>query len=145
MGGIRHTIEEINEFYEKVDGCADGREILKSEGIYGIEPKDTIPELRRRGFTEEAAWTKLVTKTEAYVRWNGREITMGAYQVFNTLTGQHIKCETEEELKLTMTNIAQQILDSQIINVCQELRNENGDSVWLPHKVEIPYVVVQKP
>jgi hypothetical protein len=71
-------------------------------------------------------------KTELYVRTNGSIFTMGAYQVFNPLTGQHTRYETEAEAKAALVDVAKQVLEQHCPRVVQELSNENGDTTWIP-------------
>ena len=133
MPQIKHTIEEIEQFMIAVTGCEDGIQRAKDIGIYGTELDDAIPLLREKGFTQDAAWLKTLKKTEEYVRFNGKEITMGdAFQVFNPVTGVHTRYDSEEEARAASLIIAQQILAHQNITICKELRNENGDTAWIP-------------
>jgi uncharacterized protein involved in high-affinity Fe2+ transport len=138
----RHTFEELDAFYRKMAGCVEGEQLTKAEGIYGLELEDAIVELRKRGYREEAAWVKLVTTTEEYVRFNGKELTMGAYQVFNAFDGTHIKCNTESEAKALLVEIAKKILEHNKPSVCRALQNENGDSVWIAYEIENPYTLI---
>ena len=89
---------------------------------------------------EEAAWLKVVKKTEAYVRFNGKEITMGeSYQIFNPISGQHVVCADIESAKALVLEVQKEILKAHAVTACRELRNENGDTAWL--SVDFPYEV----
>jgi hypothetical protein len=66
---------------------------------------------------------------------------MGAYQVFNPLTGVHTRYETEAEAKQALIAIAQDILKQHSPTVVQELSNENGDTVWTATKMNETLVV----
>lgn len=144
MSLLKLTPEEVQQFIDQFSVCDEGIRASIALGSLGMEPDEAIKVLKLAGMREYVAWLRMIKQTEAYVRWNGKEITMGSYQVFNPLTGQHIDCETEEDVKATMANIAQQLLDAQTITVCQSLSNEKGDSVWIPYRLETPYMVVQK-
>lgn len=89
-------------------------------------------------------WFDELKISEAYVRFNGKEITMGGYQVFNPLTGLHIEYQTLDEAKQGVTDVAFQIIKNYQISICQVMSNENGDSTWIPIEVETPYDVVLK-
>ena len=144
MPQIKHTIEELNQFMMEVDGCGDGVQRAKDSGIYGMELDEAIPKLRELGFKEDVAWLKYIKKTEAYVRYNGKECTLGDYQIFNPISGQHEECATEEEAKLIIKRICGEILDHHKITVCRVLSNENGDSTWLPIEMPLSFEVVEK-
>ena len=133
MPAIKHTLEEIDKFLFEASGCDEGLRVTKEAGVYGMEVDEALVELRKKGLTTEYAWLKTAMKTEAYVCYNGREITMGdAFQVFNPVTGVHTRYDSEEEARAASLIIAQQILAHQNITICKELRNENGDTAWIP-------------
>ena len=131
-------------------------DMVKAMGVCGMGLRQVIrnPDLtvaeniklaEAEGRYEDIQWWKNMANTEEFVRYRGKEITMGAYHVFNQFTGQYVECETEEDMKRTMTEIAQKILESHSIDVSRSISNELGDTTWIPHKVdELPYVVVQK-
>lgn len=77
-------------------------------------------------------WLSEQKSTEYYVRNNGSVITMGAYQVFSPLTGQHTRYETEVEARAALIEIAKQILEQHCPRAVQEISNENGDTTWVP-------------
>jgi len=89
-------------------------------------------------------WFDKLKNSEAFVRFNGKEFIMGSYQVFNPITGQHIDCQTEDEMKIAVKEVAQQILDAQAITVCQSLTNELGDSTWAKIEIQKPYELILK-
>ena len=145
MYPIELTPEETKFFMEHFSVCDEGVMTSIELGTFGMKPDNAIEVLKAAGHTEFVAWLRMIKKTEAYIRWHGKEITMGTYQVFNPMTGQHIDCETEEDVKAAMTSVAQQILDSHSIDVCRSISNEHGDSTWIPVQTEVPYMVTQKP
>ena len=57
---------------------------------------------------------------------------MGAYQVFNPLTGLHTRYETEAEAKAALVELAKSVLQYHGLSVVQELSNELGDTTWIP-------------
>jgi hypothetical protein len=122
----------IDEFLNAIDICEDGVSVMEELGTYGLSVDEAIVALRNAGHTEFAAWLKLKKDTEAYVRFNGDNINMGAYQVFSPLTGTHTRYETETEAKAALVEIAKEILNQHCPTVVQELSNENGDTTWIP-------------
>lgn len=77
-------------------------------------------------------WFDNLKKSDAYVRFNGSVLTMGAYQVFNPLTGIHTRYETETEARAALIDVAKQVLQHHCPTVVQEISNENGDTSWTP-------------
>lgn len=53
-----------------------------------------------------------------------------AYQVFNPLTGQHTRCESEQTAKELMLDFALQVVMTQKPTVAKEIVHENGDVTW---------------
>lgn len=90
------------------------------------------------------SWFDNLKNSEAFIRFNGKEITMGGYQVFNPITGLHTDYATLEEAKQGMADVAFQIIQNFEISVCQVMSNENGDSTWVPVQIETPYQVILK-
>jgi hypothetical protein len=82
----------------------------------------------------------VLTKSEDYVRFNGMEITMSeSYQIFNPLTGVHTICPNPESAQTLVAEIAKAVLENNKVTACKELRNENGDAVWVA--IDFPYEV----
>jgi hypothetical protein len=52
------------------------------------------------------------------------------YQVFNPLTGLHSQYASETEAKEALARVCEALIDNYKPTVCQEIINENGDSVW---------------
>jgi hypothetical protein len=143
MSIIKHTLEEIQEFYSTVNACEDGIVTSKELGFYALEIDDSIAAARAAGQTEIAVWLRNAKKTEAYVRFNGKEITMtDNYQVFNPLTGVHTAYEGEEAARTAMTEIANQLLATYKISLVQTITNENGDTAWVAAELTRPLTVV---
>jgi hypothetical protein len=143
MAAIKHTVEEITQLLLSIDGCDDGIQRAKDTGIYGMEFDEAIPKLRALGFKEDAAWLKVVKKTEQYVRFNGKEITMlEKYQVFNPLTGTHAEYENEAAARAAVLEITNQILENNKVTVVRAITNENGDSAWAAATLSEPIRVV---
>jgi hypothetical protein len=140
MPPVNHTIEELNAFIAAMSGCDDGIQRVKDAGIYGLEFDEAIEKLRLLGLKEDAAWLKAIKKTEAYVRYNGKEITMSeSYQIFNPMSGQHVVCADIESAKALVLEVQKGILKAHAVTACRELRNENGDTAWI--SVDFPYEV----
>jgi hypothetical protein len=127
-------------FIAAMSGCDDGIQRVKDAGIYGLEFDEAIEKLRLLGLKEDAAWLKAIKKTEAYVRYNGKEITMSeSYQIFNPMSGQHVVCADIESAKALVLEVQKGILKAHAVTACRELRNENGDTAWI--SVDFPYEV----
>ena len=126
------TNYEIDTFLKEIGMCKEGYDAMNSLGNYGLTLDEAAANLNASGYPKFAEWVLEQKKTEAYVRFNGKVMTMGAYQVFNPLTGVHTKYETEAETKQALIIIAQEILKQNSPMVVQELSNENGDTTWIP-------------
>ena len=129
------------EFLDIAGVCTEGQQVAIDGAYIGWDYDEVIKDLVKNGKNEDAGWMLFQKKTEAYVRFNAKEVTMGAYQVFNPITGIHNEYQTEEEAKVGMIEVANQILNSNVISVCQVISNENGDSTWIPVELANPYVV----
>ena len=134
MPAIKHTLEEIDKFFfDAANACDDGIRVAKESGVYGMEVPEALAELRRKGLTTEYAWLKIAMKSAAYVRYNGREITVHeTYQVFDPTTGVHTEYGSAEEARVATTTIARSMLNQLNVTVCKAISNENGDTAWEP-------------
>ena len=135
------TNDEIDAFLRGTGMCQEGYDAMNALGNYGLTLDEAAANLNANGYPKFAEWVLEQKKTEAYVRFNGKVMTMGAYQVFNPLTGVHTRYETEAEAKQALIAIAQDILKQHSPTVVQELSNENGDSVWIATKMNETLVV----
>lgn len=126
------TNEEIDTFLKDIGMCKEGYDAMNALGNYGLTLDEAANNLKNAGYPKFAEWILAQKQTEAYVRFNGKVLTMGAYQVFNPLTGIHTRYETEEEAKQALIIIAQEVLKQHCPTVVQELSNENGDTCWIP-------------
>ncbi len=135
------TNEEIDTFLKEIGMCKEGYEAMNKLGNYGLTLDQAAARLQEAGYPKFAEWILEQKKTEAYVRFNGKVYTMGAYQVFNPLTGVHTRYETEAEAKQALAGIAQEILKQHCPTVVQELSNENGDTCWIATNLNESLVV----
>jgi len=135
------TNDEIDAFLREIGMCQEGYDAMNALGNYGLTLDEAAAKLNDSGYPKFAEWVLEQKKTEAYVRFNGKVITMGAYQVFNPLTGVHTRYETEAEAKQALIVIAQDILKQHSPTVVQELSNENGDTVWIATKMNETLVI----
>lgn len=116
--------------------CQETAAVIRQNNLLDLEVPEVLRALRDLGMVEPTAWWNNIDKsTEVYVRHNGSIFTMGAYQVFNPLTGVHIRYETEAEAKQGLIAISQAILEQHKPTVVQELSNENGDTTWIPTEI----------
>lgn len=120
------------EFLLEVNSCQEGYRFGLENNLINGNYDDAITFCSNNGKQEFADWLTTQKSTEYYVRNNGSLITMGAYQVFNPLTGQHTRYESEELARLALINVAKEILQQHCPTVVQELSNENGDTTWIP-------------
>jgi hypothetical protein len=133
--------EDVRVFFTELGMCQEGYDAMVKINSYGLTFDEAAASLNANGYPKFAEWLLAQKKTEAYVRFYGKVITMGAYQVFNPLTGVHTRYETEAEAKQALIAIAQDILKQHSPTVVQELSNENGDSVWIATKMNETLVV----
>lgn len=135
------TNQEIDTFLKDIGMCKEGYDAMNALGNYGLTLDAAANNLRNAGYPKFAEWILEQKKTEAYVRFNGKVLTMGAYQVFNPLTGIHTRYETEAEAKAALVEIAQEVLKQHCPTVVQELSNENGDTCWIPTTMHTTLVI----
>lgn len=129
------------EFLIDVHSCQEGYRFGVENNLIGGDYDDAITFCAGNGKQEFADWLTAQKSTEYYVRNNGSTITMGAYQVFNPLTGIHTRYETEAEAKVALIKVAKQVLAGQNLIVVQELSNENGDTTWVPTTIHETLVI----
>jgi hypothetical protein len=94
------------EFLQQFDGCTEGYRYCLQNNLIPSDYDEAIKFMRENDKEEYAIWLEQQKTSEAFVRMNGSIFTMGAYQVFNPLTGQHVRAETEEEAKTVFLEIA---------------------------------------
>lgn len=119
-------------FLTEVNSCAEGYRFGLENNLIDGDYDAAISFCANNGRHDFADWLTEQKKTEYYVRNNGSILTMGAYQVFNPLTGQHTRYETEAEAKEALVEVSKEILKQHCPIVVQELSNENGDTTWIP-------------
>lgn len=119
-------------FLTDVNSCVEGYRFGLENNLIDGEYDDAIKFCSENGRQDFADWLIQQKNTEYYVRNNGSILTMGAYQVFNPLTGQHARYETEADAKAALIEISKEVLKQHCPTVVQELSNENGDTTWIP-------------
>lgn len=120
------------EFLKLQNACEEGIQSAITNGFVGQEYLDAIKGFISINQRDFAGWMLEQKTTEAYVRANGKEITMGTtYKVFNPITGLHTEYQTEADAKAGMAEICEQVLQAYKPTVCQAISNENGDSTWI--------------
>jgi hypothetical protein len=129
------------EFLGDVDSCLEGYRFGLENNLIDNDYDQAIKFCSDNGHQDFANWLIEQKLTEKYIRANGSVITMGAYQVFNPLTGIHTRYETEEEAKTALIEVAQAVLNEQCPKVIQEISNENGDTTWIPTNMNESLVV----
>jgi hypothetical protein len=129
------------EFLEKQNACVEGIQVCIDNNYFGLEYNQVIKNFISIEQKEYAGWLIEQKSTEKYVRANGSVITMGAYKVFNPITGLHTSYETEEEARSALVEVQKEVLNNYGANVVQELSNENGDTTWVPTEIHKTIVV----
>ena len=87
------------EVFSALNACTEGYETAIKTGNVGKDYDEVIAYCFANGLEPFGNWLTEQKKTEYYVRNNGSKFTMGAYQVFNPLTGQHTECADEATAK----------------------------------------------
>lgn len=129
------------EFLVDVNSCTEGYRFGLENNLINGDYDEAISFCNNNGHPEFGEWLQEQKSTELYVRMNGSNLTMGAYQVFNPLTGQHTRYETEVEAKTALIEIAKEVLAQHCPRVIQELSNENGDTTWIPTNMNETLIV----
>lgn len=119
------------EFLGDSNSCLEGYRFGLENNLIDNDYDAAIKFCSENGRKDFADWLIEQKHTEKYVRANGKVITMGAYQVFNPLTGTHTRYETESDAKAALVEIAKEVLKQHCPTVVQELSNENGDTTWI--------------
>jgi hypothetical protein len=123
-----------------VEATPTGR-LLTDNNLWDKPESQVVEFLQTHGYLDDLKWYEEKKKTEAFVRYNGREITLGTYQVFNPLTGLHNQFQDEASARQEMISIAHQLLEHTKINLIQEISNENGDITWIPTSLSSPLII----
>jgi len=110
-------------------------------GNWGKTESECLDFLLKNKLQKDLTWYLEKRQTEKFIRYVGKVITMGKYQVFNPLTGTHTLCETEAEAKTLMADIANQIIERNPISVCRELSNELGHTTWIAEEIQNPFTI----
>jgi hypothetical protein len=129
------------EFLGDSDSCLKGYRFGLENNLIDNDYDVAIKFCSENGHQDFADWLIEQKSTEKYVKANGSVLTMGAYQVFNPLTGLHTRYETEDEAKAALVNVAKAILGQYPNLVNQELSNENGDTTWIPTNMNKSLIV----
>jgi len=129
------------ELLNSMGACDIGPNFIDVNNLWGKTEDEILVAMQAANMEKEIDWWIEQRSTETYVKANGSVITMGAYQVFNPLTGLHTRYETEAEAKTALVEVAQGILGQYPNLVNQELSNENGDTTWIPTTMNESLVV----
>jgi len=126
------------EFLQNKDACTAGYRICLENNLIDNDYDAAISWFLNQ--TDETLisygnWLQAFKTTEEFVRTNGKELTMGAYQLFNPTTGTHTRYETEVEARQALVELSKQIIKQYTPTVVQELSNENGDKTWIATKM----------
>lgn len=124
-----------------LNACPTGPTFFTKNNLWGKTEEEVLSAMQTAKMQKEIDWWYSIKQTEAFVRINGSILTMGAYQVFNPLTGVHTRYETEAEARDALVAIAKEVLTQHCPRVVQELSNENGDTTWIPTTMNETLVV----
>jgi hypothetical protein len=111
------------------------------DGNWGKPESEVLTYMFKNKLQKDLNWYLEKRQTEKFIRYVGKVITMGKYQIFNPLTGTHTLCETEAEAKTLMADIANQIIERYPISVCRELSNELGHTTWIAEEIQNPFTI----
>ena len=129
------------EFLQAINTPKDIYRYIFEHNIVNIEYDQAVEFFENNSKSLWAYWLKQQKETEAYVRANGSKIIMNEkYQVYNPITGMHIACDTEEDMKKLVLDITQQIVNIYKVSVNREVSNENGDAAWTVLNLDSPKV-----
>jgi hypothetical protein len=120
------------ELLEAIGACDVGYAFIEENNLWGKTEDELIKFITDVGRISEEPiqWYLKQRTTEAYVRFTGKVLTMGTYQVFNSLTGLHTQYETEAEAKEALAKVCEALIDYYKPTVCQEITTQNGDACW---------------
>lgn len=117
--------------------------LFTANDLWGKPESYVVEFLTAHGYLEDLNWYQTQKKTEKFVRYTGKEITMtDTYQVFDPITGQHTEYDNEEAARAAAVEISQQILNIHKISLCRVIRNENGDEAWTAATFTNPIITV---
>ena len=120
------------ELMDALGNCGDGPAFIEANNLWGKTDEEVLRAMKDAGVLEPVIFWRQAKSSEAFVRYFGSTFTMGAYQVFNPLTGLHTRYETEAEAKAALVELAKSVLQYHGLSVVQELSNELGDTAWVP-------------
>ena len=120
------------ELMDALGNCGDGPAFIEANNLWGKTDEEVLRAMKDAGVLEPVIFWRQAKSSEAFVRYFGSTFTMGAYQVFNPLTGLHTRYETEAEAKAALVELAKSVLQYHGLSVVQELSNELGDTTWIP-------------
>jgi len=126
-----------------IGACYETRSFFTHNNLWDKTENDVLSVMRQSNMKEEEKWWFEQKDKENFVRFIGKELTMGKFQVFNPLTGAHKLCETEIDAKNEIAAISKAIIENQKITICRELSNEHGHTTWIAY--EIPDAITISP
>lgn len=131
------------ELMQAIGACDIGPNFFTEQNLWGQPESVVLAAMRASGMQAEEDWWLAQKRTEAYVRYNGKEITVTeTYQVFNPFTGLHTEHITEAEARAAAVEIAKTVLQNNKISVCRAIANEHGDTAWTAVELSNPVQVV---
>lgn len=129
------------ELMDALGNCGDGPAFIEANNLWGKTDEEVLRAMKEAGVLEPVVFWRQAKNSEAFVRYFGSIFTMGAYQVFNPLTGVHTRYETEAEAKAALVDVAKQVVQLHCPTVVQELSNELGDTAWIPTQLHESIVI----
>jgi hypothetical protein len=114
-----------------VNACIGAENFFTENNLWGKNEDEVLLALKAANLIGHVDWWNKQKTTEAFVRFNGKEITMETtYQVFDPLVGTHTECQSESEAKIKLAEIIQVLIQQHNFVINQAISNENGDTTW---------------
>lgn len=131
------------DFLNDVDGF-DFYVVVSNPQKYKLRIEELSKILKQNGYINQSIECLTFRRTEEYVRYWGKEIKLGKYQVFNPATGTHDKYDTLDEAKAALIEVCNEVLRSHSPAIVREISNELGDTAWTPVSLENKVTVTIK-
>ena len=97
---------------------------IESAEVFGLPQSEAFEKLRSMNYN--------LGSSETYIRLTGQQFTSHKrFRVFDSVSGQNITFEDEESAKQKFLEIAAEVFKNYMPIMATELRNENGDSMFI--------------
>lgn len=120
------------ELLETIGACEEAKIFITENNLWQQPESVVVESILNAGHTQYHNWWLQQKNTEKFIRYTGKELVMGAFKVFDPLTGEHSSFDDEESAKACLIEISKNILKKHCPIVVRSLRNEYGDETWIP-------------